>query len=130
MGGYCKGVSRNFLREGLVRIQRGVLVDKTPTLFGNFFQFARVFKTKIPKSPLNFPFHTKIFQNPSHEKFLDTSLGRGFDFFGFVTLLLKNPSKLNNKSQKGGGFDAQNPILKTPLIYCIQVCFRYGLYVG
>jgi len=45
---------------------------KAPTLFGKFFQFARGFKKKNPKTPLNFPFYIKIFQNPSLEKFLDT----------------------------------------------------------
>jgi len=54
---------------GQGRIQGGVLGVKTPTLFGKFLQFARVFNKKILKPLLNFPFHTKIFQNPSLKKF-------------------------------------------------------------
>jgi len=59
---------------GQGRIQGGILGVKTPTLFGNFFNFLGFFKKKIPKLPLNFPFHAKIFQNPYLEKFLYTPL--------------------------------------------------------
>jgi len=45
------------------RIQRGVL-GSNPPLFGFCFQFARVFKKKIPKAPLNFPVHIKKFKTP------------------------------------------------------------------
>jgi len=56
-------------------IQGGVLGVKTPTFLGNFFNLLGIYKKKkIPKPPLNFPFHTKMFQNPSLEKFLDMPL--------------------------------------------------------
>jgi len=57
--------------------------------------------------------------------------GRGFEIFlygrenlggGFGIFFLKNPSKLKNFSQKGGGFDPQNPSLNTPL-----QCFKQAL---
>jgi len=57
------------------RIQGGVFGVKTLSFFAYFFQFARVFKEKNQKPPLNFPVYTKIFQNPSLKKCLDTPLG-------------------------------------------------------
>jgi len=56
------------------RIQGGIGEGFSP--FGNFFSVLWFFKKKIPKPPLNFPVHTKKFQNPSLEKFLDTPLMR------------------------------------------------------
>jgi len=74
---YSKATKVFFWRQG--RIQGGVLGVKTPLFSRNFFQFARVFQEKNPKTPLNFPVHTKKIQNPSLGKFLDTPLFGGID---------------------------------------------------
>jgi len=54
------------------RIQGGVFGVNPPPHFGKFFQFAKVFKKKIPKSPKFSRSYKKKIQNPSLEKFLDT----------------------------------------------------------
>jgi len=59
------------------RIQGGVLGVKTTNLFGNFFQFARVFRKTIPKPPPKFSLQYKNISTPPPsplEKFLDTPL--------------------------------------------------------
>jgi len=58
------------------RIQGGVLGVKTPTLFGNFFQSARVFKEKKIQTPPP-PKFSRPYKNilkPFLKKFLDTPL--------------------------------------------------------
>jgi len=62
-----------------MRLARGVFREgfwglKPLPFLGNFFNFLGVLIKKTQTPPLNFPFYTKIFQNPSLEKFLDTPL--------------------------------------------------------
>jgi len=46
------------------RIKGGVLGIKTPTLFGNFFQFSRGFYEKNPKTPPKFSLLYKKISKP------------------------------------------------------------------
>jgi len=55
-------------------IQRGL--EDNPPFLGNFFKFARVFKEKNPKTPLNFPVHANKIQTPHRLIFLDTPMHR------------------------------------------------------
>jgi len=51
-----------------MRIQGGVLGVKPPTLFGNFFQFTRVFYGKNPKTPSKFSLSYKNISKPLPRK--------------------------------------------------------------
>jgi len=62
-----------------VGIQQGSGAYSGRGFGGNFFNLLRFLR----KIPLNLPFHTKIFQNPSLVKFLDTPLSEVYPGWGF-----------------------------------------------
>jgi len=65
--GYLNGITRVYPGASFSGIPRDV--------FREGFLGVKSFLRKKSQNPLkNFPFHTKIFQNPSLEKFLNTPL--------------------------------------------------------
>jgi len=63
--------------------KEGFWGSKPLPFFGFFLSLLGFFKKK-PQPPLYFPFHIKIFQNPSFEKFLDTPFGSKVNNFCYT----------------------------------------------